>query len=242
MSEARAAARTLVVGTSFAVPFFARLAVHRLVAAPSTGTPEGLETIRASFRRTLRRFGVELEVLHAERVPASGGLLFMWNQESHLDHLVLAAAIPRPFLSLYNNAVARVPFYGAHMRATGHFHVDRSDEAQWRASIARSAAFIRDGGCVLVSPEGTRSRHGVLLPMKRGAFLLASAAARPLGCLTVVGGQMRQPRGPAVVRPGPLRVGFSEPIPTADRSTADVSLEEAVASTFERDKARFAVA
>jgi 1-acyl-sn-glycerol-3-phosphate acyltransferase len=237
MSEVFTAARTLVVGASIAVPFFTRLALHRFVPAPSTGTPEGLALIAASFRRTLRRLGIELEVLEAERVPKEGGLLFMWNQESHLDHLVLAASIPRPFLSLYNNAVARVPFYGSHMRATGHFHVDRSDEAQWRASIARSAAHVRDGGCVLVSPEGTRGRNGVLLPMKRGAFILARAAARPIVCVTVVDGHRRMPRGSAVVRKGRMRVVFSDPIPTAG-GDGDVPLEEIVASTFERDKAR----
>ena len=35
----------------------------------------------------------------------------MWNQESHLDHLALLPAIPRPFFSPFNNEVARVPFY-----------------------------------------------------------------------------------------------------------------------------------
>jgi 1-acyl-sn-glycerol-3-phosphate acyltransferase len=182
---------------------------------------------------------VRLEVLHADRVPAEGGLVLFWNQESHLDHLVLASAIPRPFFSLYNNAIARFPLYGAHMRATGHVHVDRNDEAQWRASIAQAAARVRDGECVLVSPEGTRSWDGQLLPMKRGALMLAIASGRPVQCVTVVGGHARLPRGSAVVRAGTLRVVFAEPI--VDETQED-ALAHRVAATFERAKAQHAVA
>ena len=113
-----------MIGTDI-VPYLARLAWHRDL--PRSGDPAGLAMIRASFGRTLRRLGVDLEVLHAERVPPTGGLVLMWNQESHLDHLVLPVAIPRGFVSLYNNEVARVPFYGAHMRRGGHVHVNRTN-------------------------------------------------------------------------------------------------------------------
>jgi 1-acyl-sn-glycerol-3-phosphate acyltransferase len=172
-----------------------------------------LERARRVGRRALLRLGVELEVLGEDRVPLDGGLVFMWNQESHLDHLVLAAAMPRPVFSLYNNAVRRVPVYGDYLRRTGHVWVDRNDEAQWRPAIARAAARVREGECALVSPEGTRSPDGKLLPMKRGAFLLAEAAERPIVLVTLIGGHARLPRGAVVVRRGPLRAVFSDPIP-----------------------------
>ncbi|MGZ3420659.1 MAG: lysophospholipid acyltransferase family protein [Polyangiales bacterium] len=211
----------------------ARLALHRVYEAPSTTTEEGLRQVGRAFGRTLARLGVELEVEHEERVPREGGLNLMWNQESHLDHLVLAAAIPRPFFSLFNNAVARVPFYGSHMRTTGHVHVDRNDEAQWRPAIAAAAERVASGECVLVSPEGTRSWDGRLLPMKRGAFLLATTSRRPIVCCTVVGGHARMPRGSAWVRAGKIRVVFSEPI---DNDGDAEHLAEAVATTFDRIK------
>jgi 1-acyl-sn-glycerol-3-phosphate acyltransferase len=159
----------------------------------------------------------------------------MWNQESHLDHLVLALAVPRPFFSLYNNAVASTPLYGAYLRKHGHVHVDRHNEAQWRPAIASAAARVSAGECVLVSPEGTRSSDGQLLPMKRGAFLLARQACRPLICVTLVGGHERLPRGAMVVRPGPLHVEFSEPLAPNDTKG---DLEQRVVETFMAAKAR----
>jgi 1-acyl-sn-glycerol-3-phosphate acyltransferase len=219
-----AAFRTLRVGAIDLGYFLATLALDAFVRQPSTTTAEGLPEVNARFKGTLARLGVRLEIRDAERVPAEGGLVFMWNQESHLDHLVLGACIPRPFFSLYNNAVARVPLYGAHMRRAGHVHVDRNDEAQWRTSVARAAERVARGECVLVSPEGTRSWDGELLPMKRGAFLLAATSKRPIVCVTLIGGHARMPRGTSVVRPGPLHVVFSDPIPTSDFEPVEETL------------------
>jgi 1-acyl-sn-glycerol-3-phosphate acyltransferase len=215
--------------------FAASLAIRPASSIPSTTTADGLAIVREQFARTVRRLGVVLEVEGAARVPSDGGLVFMWNQESHLDHLVLAAAVPRPFFSLYNNEVARTPLYGAHMRHAGHVHVDRNDEAQWRPAVARAAERVREGECVLVSPEGTRSWDGNLLPMKRGAFLLALAAERPIVCVTVVGGHARLPRGAAVVRAGAIRVVFSEPVPVGPADAME-ALMDRVASVFEATK------
>ncbi|MBS1123456.1 MAG: 1-acyl-sn-glycerol-3-phosphate acyltransferase [Deltaproteobacteria bacterium] len=230
------AARTVGVGVTRIVPSFARLALHRLVPQPSTSTPAGHAQVAGWSRSILDALGVRLEVLQRERVAVAGGLVFLWNQESHLDHLVLAAAIPRPFFSLYNTEVARFPLYGHFMRTTGHAHVDRNDEPQWRAAIAAAATRVSHGECVLVSPEGTRSADGKLLPMKRGAFLLAVQSGRPIVCATVIGGHERLPRGGMVVRPGPLRVVFSDPIDTAGHSVETGALQARVAGIFETTK------
>lgn len=196
----------------------------------STNSELGLARARITYSRMLQRLAVEFEVLHTERVPTTGGVIFMWNQESHLDHLVLALALPRPFLSLYNNAVARVPLYGKHMREAGHIHVDRTNEAQWRAAIAHAAELARGGQCILVSPEGTRSWDGELLPMKRGALMLALEAGVPVVCVTVIGGHRCMPRGSPWVRAGRIRVVFSEPIEVAGLTHEE--LAERLLATF----------
>ncbi len=244
MSDARrleGMLRTAGVAVTDFVPFVVLLSLRRVWPQPSTTTAEGLAVVRRRMSRTLQRLGIELETLGEERLPREGGVLLMWNQESHLDHLVLGAAIPKPFFSLYNNEVARFPFYGSHMRESGHVHVDRNDEQQWRQSVAAAAERIRAGEWGLVSPEGTRSKDGRLLPMKRGAFMLARGSERPIVCVTLIGGHARLPRGAAVVLPGPIRVLFSDPIPTADQPEDDLEpLKEKVRSTFEALKAQHA--
>lgn len=222
------AVRTGVALAGFLLPI-ARVMTRRRpgVQVPSTANA-GLVDIAANCRAALARLHVSLAVERAEQVPRDGGLIFMWNQTSHLDHLLLPAAIPCPFHSLYNNELRKTPLYGAYLEAGGHFWVDRTNEAQWRAQIAAAAERIRAGACILVSPEGTRSWDGRLLPMKRGAFLLARTSGRPIVCVTVIGARACLPRGSSVVRPGAVRVVFSNPI-----ASDQPELEARVVATFE---------
>jgi 1-acyl-sn-glycerol-3-phosphate acyltransferase len=202
-------------------------------------TAEGLARIREEFAESARLLRVDVRVHHADRVPATGGLVFMWNQTSHLDHLVLPLAIPRPFHTTYNNEVRRFPVYGEYLRRSDHFWIDRTDETQWREQIDRAAARIRGGACVLVSPEGTRSWDGALLPMKRGAFLLARRAECPIVCVIVRGARELLPRGRLAVRPGTVAIELSEPIPVDATTSPD--LEARVIRTFEEGYARLKI-
>jgi len=212
----------------------ARLSVPLLRAARRDAQSAGIAERQAFCRAALEELGISLDVLGTERVPREGGLVLMWNQESHLDHLVLPAVLPRPVLTLYNNAVARTPLYGSYLRRHGHFHVNRNDEAQWRTSIGDAARAAQAGACLLVSPEGTRSWDGQLLPMKRGAFLLARMAQCPLVCITLVGGHERLPRAAFTVRPGRIKAVFGEPIAVEGDAP---ELEATVAEMFRVTKA-----
>jgi 1-acyl-sn-glycerol-3-phosphate acyltransferase len=194
---------------------------------------------RAAAWRALSLLGIELEVLHDERLPREGGFVLMWNQESHLDHPVLTAAMPRPIFTTYNNEVRAVPLYGEYLARNGHVWLDRNDESQWRPAIAHAAARVRGGECVVVSPEGTRSRDGRLLPMKRGAFSLAEQSARPIVLVTVIGGHQRMPRGSPIVRAGRMRVVFSEPI--AMPSAGVEEWKRLVIEGFESTKSSYAL-
>ena len=66
--------------------------------------------------------------------------------------------------------------------------------------------------------------------MKRGAFMLAAAAARPIVCLTVLGAHERMPFGSPFVRHGRVRVIFSRLIATDGESARRLAV--AVAETF----------
>jgi 1-acyl-sn-glycerol-3-phosphate acyltransferase len=218
----REAARTAAAIGAFIPPVVLFLLRERGARRPtSTASAPGLHAVRRITAYGLRLLGVTVDVIGRDRVPAQGGIVFMWNQESHLDHLILPVAMPRPFFSLFNNEVKRTPLYGSHMERSGHIWVDRTDEAQWRAAIARAAERVREGACVLVSPEGTRSWDGRLGEMKRGAFELACKAERPIVCVTFIGTHERMPRGSMVVRPGPVRVVLSEPIPVGPDEDID---------------------
>lgn len=171
---------------------------------------------RAFARRVLEAAEIRLRV-SGTLPPRDEPVFFMWNQSSHLDHLVLAALIDRPVRSLYNREMARVPYYGEWLRAQGHYLVDRFDEQQWRSAIEQAGREARErrNFSFVVSPEGTRSWDGRLLPMKRGAFMLAIEAQLPIVAFVIDGAHRVLPRGSGVIRPGRIDVEIAPPVETA---------------------------
>ena len=68
--------RTTRVVVTDLVPMLAMLSVRRVWPQPSTTTTEGLARVQRRMRRALRRLGIELETLGAERIPIIAQDLF----------------------------------------------------------------------------------------------------------------------------------------------------------------------
>jgi hypothetical protein len=67
--------------------------------------------------------------------------------------------------------------------------------------------------------------------MKRGAFVLARRAARPIVCATIRGARNCLARGDVAVKPGAIEIELSAPF-------SDEPLEDRVVTTFEEALAR----
>lgn len=226
---------TAPVFDRIATPFRILKALYQFVRIYPDLIRADISMRRTNFEELLATLGIELYVKGIENIPPHGGV-FMWNQTSHLDHLILAAALPVPVRSLYNIEVSRVPFYGKLLRDSGHYLVNRFDECQWRAALLEAAAWTALGNYMLVSPEGTRSWDGRLLPMKRGAFILAIDSQRPILPVVLHGAHAAMPRGRLSIQLGKVTVRFLAPIPTQGVEQSERErLQETVAFALQKE-------
>lgn len=119
-----------------------------------------------------------------EHLPASGGVIIVPNHLSHADPLVSAHFIydagrwPR-FLG--KASVFRVPLVGRIILKCQQIPVERGTVDAAR-SLEKLVDALRDGGAVVIYPEGTTTRDPGLWPMrgKTGAARLALATGAPV--------------------------------------------------------------
>jgi 1-acyl-sn-glycerol-3-phosphate acyltransferase len=173
--------------------------------------------------------GVRVVQEGREHLPPGGGRILMFNHVSVLDLVVYSSIWPDGGTVVYKQEFHRIPILGKVMRAAGFIPIDRSDREAGRASLDEAGHRIREGGAtVVIAPEGTRSRHGRLLPFKKGPFHLALDTRAPVVAAVMTGSTDRLRPGSWVVRPGEVRVRYHAPLPTLewDAETLEQHLAE----------------
>ncbi|HBP18732.1 MAG TPA: hypothetical protein DEA08_13225 [Planctomycetes bacterium] len=168
-------------------------------------------------RGVLWACGIKLVVTGKENLghlPA----IYLFNHANQLDFFVNACYAPRNCLVFGKRELARVPFLGWIWLLGGHPMIRRQKLEHglsvWDDVIEKLQAGTH---CTIVAPEGTRSRHGKLLPFKKGPFVSAIRSGAPLVPVVIKGGVDRLAKGGRLV-PGTIEVEVHPPIPTKDWS------------------------
>ncbi|GLY03715.1 MULTISPECIES: lysophospholipid acyltransferase family protein [Actinoplanes] len=119
-----------------------------------------------------------------ENIPAVGGVILVPNHVSHFDPLVVAHYVYRSgrwprFLG--KASVWRVPVIGFLLRKTRQVPVERGS-VEAAKSLDNLVQAVREGGVVVIYPEGTTTRHPDLWPMhgKTGAARVALQTGAPV--------------------------------------------------------------
>ena len=135
---------------------------------------------------------IEFEGL--ENVPPTGGVVIAANHQTYIDPFWLSLPIKRPTRYLAWSAAFSWPVVGKCISLFGAWPL--ALEGSDPAAIRRSLQWLRDGGAVVIFPEGARSTStGELDRFKAGAVRLALEANVPILPVTIRGGNQVWPKG-----------------------------------------------
>ena len=158
--------------------------------------------------------GVAVEVQGLDRVVHGRTYVFVANHQSIYDIPCLFWSIPFQLRIIAKESLGRFPVLGPHLKRTGHMLVDRKHPD--RSGILGWASRLTSNGLsLIIFPEGTRSRDGLLGKFKGGSILLAMQAGLPLVPISVVGSRHVMKKGELTTRPGHVTLIVHEPIETA---------------------------
>jgi len=164
--------------------------------------------------------GIRVETRIDAPLPG-GGCLFVANHSSMLDINITAAAIPRRFHFVSRPFFFKIPFLGWGMWAARHIALDPKKPRDAASSLGRIGERLRQGGAILMFPEGTRSPDGVVRPYRRGPFLVAIEAGVPVVPVRIEGAHERLRKGSFGIVPGQVRLTIGAAIPTTGRKPED---------------------
>ncbi len=159
--------------------------------------------------------GMRVRVFGLENLPPPGTpVVYMANHQSYMDIPTIFGFLPVQFRIIAKQSLFRVPFMGWHLTRAGNIPINRSNRREAMKSIARAADRIRVGTSVVVFPEGTRSRDGVLQTFKAGSFKLAAAAGVPIVPISIIGTCKILRRDSLVFHPGRVEMHIHPAVQT----------------------------
>lgn len=174
---------------------------------PTEDVPQWfIELIRPVISLFSRIFW-RLEHIGVENIPTNSGLIVAANHQSYGDPFWMALPIRRPIRFLAWSEAFSWPVVGKAIRLFGAWplQIEGSDPA----AIRRSLTWLRDGGVVVIFPEGGRGlSDGSMVRMKGGAVRMALEAGVPILPVTIRGANEVWPSSKRLPRPGKVEVKY----------------------------------
>jgi 1-acyl-sn-glycerol-3-phosphate acyltransferase len=129
--------------------------------------------------RVFFKFAYRLRIEGEQHVPDTGPIIYVSNHQSHFDPCTVGVLVgDRPFSGMARSTLFRNPILGWIMRSIGVISLDQSkgDAGAFKAALAE----LQAGRCVLIFPEGTRTRDGAIHEFKPGVALLIRRSGAPV--------------------------------------------------------------
>ncbi len=169
---------------------------------------------------------VRVEVTGKENLPRKGALIVVSNHLNNADPPVLASVLPRRLVFMAKSEMFQWPILGLAARLGGAFPVHR-EEADLGA-LRKGTKALREGGALVMFPEGTRSPDAKMHKAHPGTALLALRSEAPILPVAFTGSEgihiKKLPWEEVVRRRRPrIKVVIGQPffLPPVERITTD---------------------
>ena len=165
-----------------------------------------------------------------EHVPQTGPLVLVINHIAFLDPIMVFGSFPRRAIPLAKIEAFDSGIWSFLMKVYGTIPVRRGEVDM--SAIKAALRILKNGGVILVAPEGTRSENQQLQPGKDGATILALRSGAPIVPIGVTGTHEIMAHFKRLKRP-PIHLSVGHPCYLQPQSSGRPSREEISAMTNE---------
>ncbi|MGQ0645514.1 MAG: lysophospholipid acyltransferase family protein [Elusimicrobiota bacterium] len=128
--------------------------------------------------RTAFTVAWRLKIVGSENIPPGGPVIFASNHVSLADPPVVGCSVPRPIRFMAKQELFEIPVLGWIIRHVNAFPVRRVERDV--SAFKTAQRILAAGEAMILFPEGTRQKNGVLGAPKPGVGMLAAKTGSPV--------------------------------------------------------------
>lgn len=153
----------------------------------------------------------DIQVFGVQNVPRTGGVIIASNHASYIDPPAIGASSRRMRMTHFmaRDTLFKKPFMNWFLHAVGVIPLNRARGGDLKA-MKTAIQLLKDGACVALFPEGTRSPDGELQEPKAGVGFLVAKGEAPIVPVYVHGSFEAMPKGGGGLKRHPVRVVFGK--------------------------------
>ena len=155
---------------------------------------------------------IRVKVKGLEKLKVTDSYIVVANHQSIFDIFALYGWLPNIFKWIMKAELRKIPLVGKACESAGHIFIDRSHPIAAQKSLEKAEKQLINGVSVVIFPEGTRTKTGLMSRFKKGAFRIATDLSLPIVPVTIKGSFERLSRNTMYVSPGTIEMIFHDPI------------------------------
>ncbi|MDX1964827.1 MAG: lysophospholipid acyltransferase family protein [Pirellulales bacterium] len=144
------------------------------------------------------------------KFPATGGVLVLANHQSNADPPLIGCVCPRRMNYLARESLFHHPWFRWLILSLDAIPIDR--EGLGLEGIKQTMKRLKAGEVVLMFPEGTRTPHGRVQPLKPGFLALVRRTGAAIVPVGLAGLYEAWPRSHSWPSPGWVQIEYGEPL------------------------------
>ena len=169
------------------------------------------------------------KVTGLRNVPTNGAVIIASNHLSFSDSIFMPVVVPRNVTFLAKSEYFTSPGLTGFIKkltfiALGQVQIDRSGGKRSEAALLTGLRLLKEGRCIGIYPEGTRSPDGRLYKGRTGIARLAIESGAPIITVAMFNTAEIQPTGQVVPKVRRVEMVFGEAIYLDGDSTDQVLL------------------
>jgi 1-acyl-sn-glycerol-3-phosphate acyltransferase len=167
-----------------------------------------------SLSKAIAKTFFNYRVIGAENMIEEGPCIIAANHCSYLDPPLVGVACQRAIHYLARKSLLDIPVLGPILPQLNVIPVDQKNAD--RSALMGAIRVVKNGGAVLIFPEGSRSWDGDLQPAQPGIGMIVAKTGAPVVPVRVFGTFETYPRGATLPRLSSIKVAIGKRLTFSD--------------------------